>query len=334
MNIEKEIDFDQNDLRALLNNTNDLIWSVDRNYKLLASNKAFDEILLQMTGIPVVKGRDILAHGISEEQSSTYKVYYDRAFSGEAFKVKEYTDIPIVFWSELSIYPIYNHNGEITGTACYSHDITAQTIAEEKIERSGASLKAIFENSSESFFLTDIHGTIIALNSNARKTMLLTCPTRMETGTDVLIYISEERKAPFSAILSKVAAGASIKYEQSFLGFDGIFYSYEFYINPVKESDIVTGLCFNGRDITEQTLARERLEQNEKRLEAEQGKFTNLFLKAPSCICILKGPDHVFEMANPNYMQLTGKKNIVGKSLAELFPEVESQGFLAMMDNI
>ncbi len=72
----------------------------------------------------------------------------------------------------------------------------------------------------------------------------------------------------------------------------------------------------------------------EKAIENERDQFYNMFLKAPSAIGMLKGANHVFEMANPLYLQLTGKKDIIGKTVAEVLPEVIEQGFIDILDNV
>ncbi len=81
------------------------------------------------------------------------------------------------------------------------------------------------------------------------------------------------------------------------------------------------------KDVTEKKIL-------EKAVETERDQFFDMFSKAPSAIGMLKGPDHIFEVANPLYLQLTGKKDIIGKTVAEVLPEVIEQGFISMLDNV
>ncbi len=60
----------------------------------------------------------------------------------------------------------------------------------------------------------------------------------------------------------------------------------------------------------------------------------SLFMQAPACIALLKGPRHVFEFANPLYLQLVGNRDILGKTVEEALPEVKEQGFVALLDNV
>ena len=138
-------EFDRNNLYALINNTNDLMWSVDRDFNLITSNQPFDKMVRLMTGKVVMKGENTLTAAFSKEVYDRFKRFYGRALSGEAFTVTEYMDSPIENWNELSFYPI-RKNKEIIGTACYAHDITKRIVAKLKLEKQNNELlKSNFE---------------------------------------------------------------------------------------------------------------------------------------------------------------------------------------------
>ncbi|GHA50021.1 hypothetical protein GCM10007103_33530 [Salinimicrobium marinum] len=63
-------------------------------------------------------------------------------------------------------------------------------------------------------------------------------------------------------------------------------------------------------------------------------KLQNILENAPAMICIVKGPQHIFEVANEHYYQLIGKQDIIGKPVREVLPEVENQGFFEILDNV
>ena len=68
--------------------------------------------------------------------------------------------------------------------------------------------------------------------------------------------------------------------------------------------------------------------------ETERQRFNDLYLQAPSCMGILKGPNHVYEMANHTYLELINKKNIIGKSMKEIRPETEEQGLIEILNKV
>ncbi|MDP2387826.1 MAG: PAS domain-containing protein [Bacteroidota bacterium] len=138
--MEQRLAFDKNNLDALINNTSDLMWSVDRDFKLIISNKPLDDLLLLMTGKKVTKGSDILSFASSPEEAERFKKHYEKAFSGEKFSEIEYNHIPDESWNEISYCPIYEGN-KIIGAACHARDITEIKKVENKLIRREKGLK-------------------------------------------------------------------------------------------------------------------------------------------------------------------------------------------------
>ena len=81
-------------------------------------------------------------------------------------------------------------------------------------------------------------------------------------------------------------------------------------------------------------MARLRREA-EVRVLAERQRLYDLFMQAPAIIAVLRGPDHIFELANPLYMQTVGQsRNIIGKPIREALPELVGQGFYELLDSV
>ena len=60
----------------------------------------------------------------------------------------------------------------------------------------------------------------------------------------------------------------------------------------------------------------------------------NVFMLAPAILCILKGPDHILELANEPFRQLIGNRNPIGQTLKEALPEIEGQGYFEILDKV
>ena len=69
-------------------------------------------------------------------------------------------------------------------------------------------------------------------------------------------------------------------------------------------------------------------------LNDERSHLSSLFNQAPGFIAVLHGPRHVFEMANEAYYHLVGRRDLIGKSVADGLPELAGQGFEAMLDQV
>ncbi|MGN6100130.1 MAG: PAS domain-containing protein [Devosia sp.] len=74
--------------------------------------------------------------------------------------------------------------------------------------------------------------------------------------------------------------------------------------------------------------------QAERWLRGETDRLQMMVEQAPGFSALLQGPEHVFVMANPAYRRLVGNREIIGKSLREAVPEVETQGFTSLLDQV
>ena len=68
--------------------------------------------------------------------------------------------------------------------------------------------------------------------------------------------------------------------------------------------------------------------------EAQRRHIFSLFMQAPTPICVTRGAEHRFELANPYYERLTGDRALEGKSVREAFPEVKGPGLFELMDRV
>ncbi len=88
---------------------------------------------------------------------------------------------------------------------------------------------------------------------------------------------------------------------------------------------------FSAKELVARVMAQIKIVKLRKELE---GNVRNLFLEAPAIICVLRGPQHVFELANDMYLQLIGNRDILGKPIRKALPEGEGQGLFELLDNV
>jgi PAS domain S-box-containing protein len=60
----------------------------------------------------------------------------------------------------------------------------------------------------------------------------------------------------------------------------------------------------------------------------------HLFESAPGCIAVVRGPEHVFEIANAAYRRLVGRTDLIGRRAADVLPELAEQGYLSLLDDV
>ncbi|HEX5062557.1 MAG TPA: ATP-binding protein [Kofleriaceae bacterium] len=59
----------------------------------------------------------------------------------------------------------------------------------------------------------------------------------------------------------------------------------------------------------------------------------SVFDQAPGFLAVTRGPEHVFELANPGYRKLVGGRDVVGRTVRDLLPEVEPH-FFELLDRV
>nr|WP_314621629.1 PAS domain-containing protein [uncultured Noviherbaspirillum sp.] len=83
--------------------------------------------------------------------------------------------------------------------------------------------------------------------------------------------------------------------------------------------------------ILEETTEHVQLRQ---RQHEETSRIFTLFESSPSFMAVLSGPQLRFEMANAAYLRFVGKRQLVGRSVKEVFPEINEQGYLDILDRV
>ncbi|NVM64344.1 PAS domain S-box-containing protein [Mucilaginibacter sp. SG538B] len=115
-------------LEALINNTRDHIWSVDKELRYLYMNQAYVEQVTHLTGQKPFKGEYSYKHqGFGKQLIDDWTVYYNRALSGERYDIISESIDPVNgqrLYYEVNFNPIYTAAGDIIGAGCFGHDIT------------------------------------------------------------------------------------------------------------------------------------------------------------------------------------------------------------------
>jgi PAS domain S-box-containing protein len=104
---------------------------------------------------------------------------------------------------------------------------------------------------------------------------------------------------------------------------------------PVKSPDgIISWVGIVVVDITAEKRIETERRQLFEALELERARLANIFQQAPAFMATMRGPEHVFELSNPQYDQLVGCREIIGKTVRKALPEIEGQGFFELLDEV
>jgi signal transduction histidine kinase/ActR/RegA family two-component response regulator len=80
--------------------------------------------------------------------------------------------------------------------------------------------------------------------------------------------------------------------------------------------------------------------QSQARIEAfhlravVENERNSLLEQAPVATALLTGPDHVFQLANPLYLHIVGRRDLVGRAYRDAFPELAGTGIPDILDRV
>jgi PAS domain S-box-containing protein len=150
VNAQKEIISTKGNLESLINNTGDLIWSVDKEYRYLSMNRPYKAAIEMHTGKRPKKGDNALHEAFPPALLAMWVDYYNRGLAGEQYAVLTENDEASgdVSYFETSFNPIHNDKGEITGVGCFARNITERVMATKAITEKNERLQNIASLSS------------------------------------------------------------------------------------------------------------------------------------------------------------------------------------------
>ena len=230
-------------------------------------------------------------------------------------------------WFILNVLPLGDDETKVVLT---HHDITQRKLAEanltltaEKLQIALSKLGTILDSSLDLICTVNSDMEFVTVNK-ASYSLLGYTPEEL-IGTNFLNILHESDKIRTVEAANKILKGVLLPlFENNYIHKNGRIVPLLWSVNW----DDKTGISYCvAKDMTEK-------KKLQKSIEVERDQYRKMFLKATSAVVMLKGPNHIYELANPLYLELVGKKSVVGQTVAEVIPEVVAQGFLKVLDSV
>ena len=93
---------------------------------------------------------------------------------------------------------------------------------------------------------------------------------------------------------------------------------------------------FGSRELLVRVASRVEVGRLRSQAEAERRRWRALLLQAPAAIAVLRGPDHVFELVNPEFLRATRRNaaDLIARPVREAMPELAGQGLFEQLDQV
>lgn len=302
---EQELKQSQSNLTALIESTNDLIWSVDTNYGLLTYNSSFEAHFKKNYGTQAYVGAT-LKDFLPLERAVVWPLYYKRALTeGQCRLEYSLSDGRIL---ELAFNPMLR-DGTPIGISVFGKDVTERKKVEEALKHSQQLLVKTFSSLHEAIFIVDPKmSQIVDCNPGALEVFGYSREHMLGRTTEFL-HVDEAALEEFRRHLyhSVKERGSLHSFEFRMKRKDGSVFPTEHSVMPLEgEQGESLGWVSVVRDITERKRAEEALRHSEVR-------YRGLFESARDAIFMMK--EDRFIDCNPATLTMFGcrKEEIWGK---------------------
>jgi PAS domain S-box-containing protein len=274
------------------------------------------------------QNRDQLARIKAKEQDST--TFQKRYVRKDGF----------VVWTQINVTPLPGTNDEPGTLVATIEDITAEVEARKALLESEQHLRLILESVRDYAIMTvDPEGRVTAWNSGAQQVFGYSVDEIL--GKDSAILWTPEdrdRDAPAYERNQAIQKGSweGERYQQRK---DGSRFFASGRLRPMHDDQgNLVGFVKVCQDITLQHEAAQELAAARAKiagtLEAERQRLAEIFQRSPSFMAVMRGDQHVFELANDEYFSMVGHRDIIGRSVREALPELEGQGVYELLDGV
>ena len=108
------------------------------------------------------------------------------------------------------------------------------------------------------------------------------------------------------------------------------------YSAVLGETGNVAGVLVVCTETTRKVILLKQQQLSQERLRTSEANLRNIIIQAPVAMCMLKGPQHIVEIANERMFNLWGKppEDFIGKSVFTVLEDAKREGFEQLLTNV
>jgi PAS domain S-box-containing protein len=192
---EEALQTSRANLLAVIENTKDAIWSVDRQYRIVTINSTFKNFVKEMFGITYDVGTVMVDPPTPPDVARLWKQWLDRSLDGEHFST-EYSFVPSRVDVEISLNPIFGELGSVEGVSIFARDISERKKSEKALRDSEARYRRYFDDDISGIFVSTPSGQLLDCNPTyARLLGFASIQDALNTNTYDMYERREDRDA-------------------------------------------------------------------------------------------------------------------------------------------
>lgn len=258
--------------------TDDVIWRIDSEFRLVNANNAFFQMVKGYYNVEVSPGDFVLDPAVfGYSNLDDWRSLYTEAMAGKLTHKEIETKGPgITTWCEVSFMPIKSGD-VITGVACHSRNITESRKACEELKTANDKLHLLLDNTTDWFLVTDTELNIVTFNRAAQEYMSVFGKRPLKTGAPLLSYGPADKREELRAIYNKVLSGEA-RTRKLTQGEGAVKVVFELLYKPLLDSNgSVIGMMITAQNITKEERVLEEMLEKHRQLQVAEEKTRQLF---------------------------------------------------------
>ena len=207
-------------------------------------------------------------------------------------------------------------------------DVTSTKLAQEAERAATETFRTVFAQApDDAIVVTDEARRITAWNPAAERIMGWSAEEAIGQLADMFFTPEDRERGAATGEILGAAVRGRVPDERWHLRKDGSRFWGSGTMNSLHDEEgAVRGYLKVFRDATERHEAGAERERLLAELETERARLRTFFQLAPAFLCVLRGPDLVFEYVNQAYYGLVGHRPLLGLPLVQAIPEATGGG--------
>jgi PAS domain S-box-containing protein len=236
------------------------------------------------------------------------------------------------FYFDVTFKPLFNASGAVYAILNMAIDVTERVKAQQRIDQVQRQVLSSFEQSPVGIAVISSPDLIFQM-VNPFYAELVDRSQEELVGRMLFDALPELHNKGFRELLQQVVT-TGVPYVAGEVaidlrrrnGLETIFIDFTY--QPWQEANETVGILVVVVDVTEQVRARQKV-------EASEAKLRTIIATAPAAMGLFVGRDLIVELPNQAFIDIVGKgPDIAGKPLREVMPELDSQPFLQILDDV
>ena len=293
---QQEIINKQSQLAAIINTTDDIIFSVDKNYNISEFNNALQQVVKIRHEIEIKPGLsifDILPADYHEE----VKTRYNTALSGESVLAIERFNMSGAERVYEAYYSPIKTNSEVTGVAVFSKDVTDRERAQQEVLDKQSQLKTIINTTNDIIFSMDKNYNVVQYNDVLKNIAEHRSGKKIKSGMNFFEFLPMETHGWLKETYNRALKGENVvSIETFFHPRTKINRTYEANYNPIIINGEIVGISVFSRDITEQKETEQKILNTQTQLAAIINNTTDIVVSIDKNYNVVQFNQLLFQM--------------------------------------